>query len=180
ASATLSLHDALPISPGRVETLDGGPDEGGRSALVVVSQLGAEEGEPELLERPIPGVPSEPGLDRCPLERPPVPQPRAIEDGPSHAELVDHAQPGVLEVLDHVGNRVQLAVGEDTGTGLDPSDLIGQPEALEEGEHVGVAVEDDVIVPVPGDVSDPPWRGQAAQVVGAFDQGDSFAAVGQP
>src|SRR5690606_30991923 len=62
----------------------------------------------------------------------------------------------------------------------DPSDRICEPEAVEKAEYVGVAVEDDVVVAIPGDVSDSQRRGQAAQVVGPFDQGDPLAAVGQP
>ena len=87
---------------------------------------------------------------------------------------------GESEVFDRIGDRIELAARQDPGPGLDPSQVIGEPQAIEKRQEVEVAIEDDVIVPVPGHIPDLPCRDQPAELVRCLDDRDFMATVSEP
>ena len=83
---------------------------------------------------------------------------------------------GKLQELERVRHRVQPAVGVEAGLRLDPAQLVCRGRARSSSAaDVRVGQQDDVVVPVPGDVAELPGVGQPAEVRGGFEQRDARA-----
>src|SRR5690606_16180916 len=104
---------------------------------------------------------------------------RGHEECPAEAGLVEEGEDGELDILDGVGDRVEVPVGVAAGPGLHPAEVIGEAKLVDHFEQLAVRTQDDVVVLVPDDVAELPRGGQASQVGCALDQGDLVASLAQ-
>ncbi len=156
------------VSPGHVAALvppyallscavipdDRRPDEGRRHVGIVVAELRAQQGAPDLFKRARSAHPREPTLSGDVLERQRVAEPARVHDRRTEAQFVDERQRFEGEELRDVRHRVEAAVGVEAGLGRRPLQLRFESQGLDEVEQAPIARNDDVIEAVPRKVAD--------------------------
>ena len=100
---------------------------------VVLPQLALEQREPDPLERALSRQPPQPLGHRNLLQRPPVPEPRGVEQASPPAaalSISDSAgKPRNSRLLDI---ECRAPIGEESGSRRAPAKRVGQPELLQE------------------------------------------------
>ena len=172
----LRLHAAL---TGRIETTGVRPDEGGRGLAVILPELGGQKRPPDLLEDASSGQADQPIGQRYGLQWPAVADSRHVHDGQAEPKLVQQVERRKLQVVDRIVEVVEPRPGEKPGTRHLPVDVGIEVELAQQAPEITVRQHDDVVEPVPGELTQPPSRRETAELRSGFEHRHLFTSLGQ-